>query len=179
MAKQAVKASQIRQKAAPARPRPRRTQGGRAPGQAAPAERAATLGALVEDLGAGILQVIAAPLGLEVTVTEPIIYDSIGSSPIERGDIVLAVGIRADDRSASALIKEAGARKAAAVIFNSDTAAVLDGEADSAEVALIAIQPEMTWNQAYASGRSWRDSGWRLIRSSQRGRSDGRRPLDD
>lgn len=148
MAKQAVKAA--RRQKVPARPRARRAQPAkRAAREPAAPERAATLGALVEDLGAGILQVVAAPLGLDVTVTEPIIYDAATGSPIEKGDIVLAVGVRPEERSASVLIREAGARKAAAVVFNSD-AGVLDDEANTAQVALVAIQPEMTWNQVHA-----------------------------
>lgn len=121
---------------------------------AAPAESAATLTQLIEDLGTGLLKLISAPKGLDVRVTEPIIHDAALGSPIEAGDIVLGVGVRADDRAAVALIKQAGTRRASAVVLKGDDVSDLTETAEASGVALIAIQPEMTWNQAHSLLRS-------------------------
>ena len=124
-----------------------------------PPESAATLTQLIEDLGAGILKLICAPRGLDVHVTEPIIHDAVLGSPIEAGDIVLAVGVRASDRAAFALIKQAGARSASAVVLKGDDVGDLAEVAEASGVALIAIQAEMTWNQAHSLLRSTIASG--------------------
>lgn len=124
-----------------------------------PSESAANLAQLIEDLGAGILKLICAPKGLDVRVTEPVIHDAILGSPIEAGDIVLAVGVRASDRAAYALIKQAGARSASAVVLKGDDVGELAEVAEVSGVALIAIQTEMTWNQAHSLLRSTIASG--------------------
>src|SRR6185437_17147978 len=72
-------------------------------GKRAPAPRAAapagveqaSLGEILESLGRDVIQVLSAPAGLDLPAGEPVIYDPDERSAIARGDIVLAVGIRA------------------------------------------------------------------------------------
>lgn len=130
------------------------------PKKSEPAESAATLTELIEDLGSGVLKLLSAPKGLDVRVTEPIIHDPVGGSPIEAGDIILAVGVRTDDREANDLIKAAGARGAAAVVFKGEDVGDLTEAAEQAAVALLAIPPAMTWDQAHSLLRTTIASAW-------------------
>ena len=52
-----------------------------------------TLEALLENLGPGVVDVVAAPGGLAAAVVEPVIFDPLESSSISRGALVLAVGV--------------------------------------------------------------------------------------
>jgi sugar diacid utilization regulator len=111
----------------------------------------ATLAGLVESLGADVFQILTAPFGLEVKVTEPIIYDPLEPTHLEPGDLVLAVGISVEDRQAIRLINDAATASAAAVIFKrGEEAQALITPAEEAGVALVSVEPEMTWNQLHA-----------------------------
>jgi sugar diacid utilization regulator len=110
----------------------------------------ATLGGLVDSLGAEVFRVLSAPAGLDVKVTEPVIHDALQPIHFEVGDLVLAVGVAPSDRHASEVIGQAGVSRAAGVIFKlHDEAAELAEAGERAEVALVGVQPEMTWNQLY------------------------------
>lgn len=127
-------------------------------GKRAPAPRAATpaeveqasLGEILESLGRDVIQVLSAPAGLDLPAGEPVIYDPDERSAIARGDIVLAVGIRAGSGQARRLVEVAEETGAGAVVFKTtpDTADDLRGTGSDA-VALIAIPEEMTWTQLY------------------------------
>lgn len=133
------------------KPRPRKTKGVKRRATAAPAEPPhATLGGLVDSLGAEVFRVLAAPAGLEVKVTEPVIHDALQPIYYEVGDLVLAVGVAPSDRHAAEMIDQAGSSRAAGVIFKvHDEASELTDAAEKAGVALVSVQPEMTWNQLY------------------------------
>lgn len=111
----------------------------------------ATLASLIESLGSDVFQILSAPNGLDVKVTEPIIHDPLERAHLEPGDLVLAVGIPVDDRQATQLVGEAAGAGAAAVIFKKgDEAKALIPAADAAGIALVSVIPEMTWNQLHA-----------------------------
>ncbi|HEV2591955.1 MAG TPA: helix-turn-helix domain-containing protein [Gaiellaceae bacterium] len=111
----------------------------------------ATLGDVLESLGRDVIQALSAPAGLDLPAGEPIIYDPDERSPVSRGDIVLAIGIRAGTTQARRLIEVAEQAEAAAVVFKTtfDTAEDLR-EIGSETVALISVPEEMTWTQLYA-----------------------------
>jgi sugar diacid utilization regulator len=111
----------------------------------------ASLGEILESLGRDVIQVLSAPAGLDLPAGEPIIYDADERSAISRGDIVLAVGIRAGSAQAQRLIEVVEQAAAAAVVFKTtpDTADVLRGFG-SGTVALLSVPEEMTWTQLYA-----------------------------
>lgn len=131
-----------------------------APRKSQQPEPAATLNELIEDLGAGLLKLVSAPKGLDVRVTEPIIHDPVGGSPIEAGDIVLAVGVPPEDRRATELIKQSGRRGAAALVFKGEDVGDLTDAAEEAAVALISIPPAMTWDQVHSLLRTTIASAW-------------------
>jgi sugar diacid utilization regulator len=111
----------------------------------------ATLAEVLESLGRDVIQALSAPAGLDLPAGEPIIYDPDERSPVSRGDIVLAVGIRAGTAQGRRLIEVAEQAEAAAVVFKTTLGTADDlREFGSDSVALISVPEEMTWTQLYA-----------------------------
>jgi DNA-binding PucR family transcriptional regulator len=110
---------------------------------------AATLAGVVEELGQGVLEIVAAPRGLDVAVTEAVIFDPSEPGAIESGDLVLGVGVRSDTAAAVELLITAGGTGATAVVVKrpaeTPASARLVTAADEAGVALLAIPAEMAW----------------------------------
>ena len=107
-----------------------------------------SLGRVFGDLGSSVVEVLAAPRGLDVAVSDPIIYDAIEGTRIDPGAIVLAVATLPDTMEAKRLIARAGKAHAAAVVFklHGRAASVVD-DAEAAGVGLISIIDEMSWTQ--------------------------------
>ncbi|MGH9195018.1 MAG: hypothetical protein ACRD1T_04675, partial [Acidimicrobiia bacterium] len=111
----------------------------------------ATLAGLVDTLGADVFRVLVSPAGLDIKVTEPVIFDSIDRLRFEPGDVILAIGVGTDDRLAADLVRQAASSKAAAVVFKlRDELDSLAEVAQTCGTALVGIDPEMTWNQLHA-----------------------------
>lgn len=81
------------------------------------APSAPTLAGLVSALDAEVLQVLAAPRGLDVPVTEPTTFDANAPTAIEPGDLVLAVGVPTESTQATNLLQLASTGGAAGVVF--------------------------------------------------------------
>jgi len=131
---------------------------GEPPGPGEPTRRG-TLADLVDNLHAGIIELLAAPVGGDVEVADIVIFDPHDAGGIEAGDVVLAVGTPPDDRSALTLVDAAANAGAAAVVFRSsakgDTIAVA-ARAAEAGVAVLAVPVEMTWGQLHSLLRTAR-----------------------
>lgn len=112
----------------------------------------ATLGAVVAGSGAGLIEVIEAPGGFDVAVGKPAIATTTDAATIEAGDLVLAVGIDAEEPGALSITREAGARGACGVTFRLDhkPPASLCTAAEESGVALLAVPGQTTWDQIYA-----------------------------
>ena len=80
------------------------------------ADEPVTLKALLENLGRDVIQVAVAPLGLDVPVGEPVIYDAAELSAISRNAVVLAVGVRLGTARGDQLIEAAAQAGAVAVV---------------------------------------------------------------
>jgi sugar diacid utilization regulator len=105
------------------------------------------LGDVLDNLGSSVLRVVSAPRGLEARVGEPMIYDPLEGSAIERDAIVLAVGTRPDEPEARELISHSAAAGATAVAFKMhgrDLQWIRD--ADEAGLALLAVRDEVSWS---------------------------------
>jgi sugar diacid utilization regulator len=114
-------------------------------------DQAADLQALLESLGGDVVQLVAAPRGLEVAVGEPVIYDESERSAIAPGVVVLAVAVRPGTPEAAKLLLDAERGEASAVVFKRGTdSAGLDQAAESAGVAVLSVPEEMTWTQLHA-----------------------------
>ena len=119
------------------------------PGPVGP--RGATLAKLTEQLGGGILEILAAPRGVEVEVLHAVIYDPVEPPGIDVDDLVLAVGVRVDSEAARTLVRHAGAAHATGVVFKL-TGAVPDDLLNAAtehSVAVAGVPAELTWSQLH------------------------------
>lgn len=106
---------------------------------------------VLDNLGPAVGQIIAAPKGLDVPVGDPVIYDPLERSAIDRDAIVLAVGTPAEGQSARRLIADAVAAGAAVVVFklhNQPSGVAQDAE--SAGLTLLAVPDEMSWAHLYS-----------------------------
>lgn len=120
-------------------------------GRAAPA----TLGSIVDALSAVVLEVVAAPRGLDVPIAEAVIHDPAASFAAHADDIVLAVGVRTDERAAADILAEAGEAQAAAVIFKVEGQAEdLRSAAADHRIAVLRVHPETAWGQLHALVRT-------------------------
>ena len=110
----------------------------------------ADLNALLESLGSGVVELVAAPRGLGVAIGEPVIYDESERSAIAPGVVVLAIGVRPGTPEASKLLLDAEEAEASAVIFKRvGSPAGLSLAAASAGVAVLSVPEEMTWTQLH------------------------------
>ena len=136
-----------------------------------------TLGELCADLGAELLDVELAPLGVDVPVLDAAVHDPAdpGSGAIGRGDVVLAVGA-ADTAATAELLRAAGAAGAAAVVRKPRGARddELLERARETGVALLTTSPEVAWGQLYELLRTSiaADRSDTLSRSREAGPSD-------
>jgi DNA-binding PucR family transcriptional regulator len=104
-----------------------------------------TLQTLLDNLGRDVIQVTSAPLGLDVAVGEPVIYDVEERSSITRDAIVLAVGARPGTAPADRLLEAAAQAGATAVVFKTSA----DLAPSTHEVAVLTVPEEMTWTQLH------------------------------
>jgi len=110
-----------------------------------------TLTTLLESLGTMIVEVLAAPVGMEIAIAHPVIDDPNEPPPIDAGDLVLAVGTALGSPGAGDLITRAGRAGAAAVIFRTSESpppSVISA-AEASSVALLRVVPPMVWSQLH------------------------------
>jgi hypothetical protein len=119
---------------------------------AGPAGTSPTLAAVVGGLGT-IVTVAAAPAGLNTPVSRPVIHDLIAPPAMEQGDILLAVGVAASSHAAIDLVGAAAKSGAAAIVFMSSEQLprqLIEAASDpQAPVALLTIEPTLTWSQLH------------------------------
>lgn len=125
-------------------------------------QRRLTLGQLLEVLGPSVVTLLAAPRGLDVEIGSPVIHDSSHPPHFEIGDAVLAVG--ADGHRAEEVLVAAGERGAAAVLFLRSVGLPPTAveRAERLAVAVILIEPEMSWGHLYTLIRTARAGASRV-----------------
>src|SRR3954454_117453 len=112
--------------------------------------RRRTLRQLVERLHPAVLDVLAAPLGLDVEVGDPVILDPSDATRPPVGGVVLAVGVDGPRAQAALLGSVVDAQVCAVVVKH--TGALDEAVADAANVAgaaVLAAPPALTWGQLY------------------------------
>src|SRR5579862_1788844 len=115
-----------------------------------------TLRTLLESIGTDILQIVAAPSGLDVPVAHPVIDDQEAPASVDEGDMLLAVGTTPSSPGLGSVLERAGRGRAAAVLFR-DTGsgwAAAISLAETHGVAVIGVVPEMAWSQLHTLLRS-------------------------
>lgn len=129
-----------------------------------------TLRTLLENLGTDLLRVIAAPAGLDVAIGHPVIDDPEVPAPIDTADVVMAVGTGPLSAGALTLVERCGRAGAAAVLMREPLGQskppgrlpevlgraweALGATAESNQVALLAVVPEIAWSQLHTLLRS-------------------------
>lgn len=99
-------------------------------------------------VGEPVVEVVAAPAGLDVPVNDVVILDPEDEPSAHPGDLVLLIGTRG--RAAARLVRAAGRGGAAAVAVKADGSVGADplrGAASDAGVALLVVHPELRWEQ--------------------------------
>jgi sugar diacid utilization regulator len=114
-------------------------------------EEPATLKTLLDNLGRDVIQPVVAPAGLDMPISEPVIYDEGELSAISPDAVVLGVGVRLGTARGDRLIADAGQAGAAAVVVKAtpDLDETAAGHS-SAGVAVLSVPEEMTWTQLHA-----------------------------
>ncbi|MCW3002451.1 MAG: putative transcriptional regulator, PucR family [Conexibacter sp.] len=115
-----------------------------------------TLHDVLEHFTGGLVDIVCAPRGVAVPVSEPVIHDSAEDYRVASGDIVLAVGVEARDAHAPTLLADAAAAGAAAVVFHhrEPTPARLVTASETSGVALLTVAPALTWGELHGLLRS-------------------------
>lgn len=115
-----------------------------------------TIGGVVANLDSEVLRVVRAPGELESRVRDVVILDQSDPHSVHAGAIVLAVGLAGSEGDAVTLIDRAGRCDAAAVVFRTDDElpARLLEIADSLDLAVLTVPPEMRWGQLYSLMRT-------------------------
>jgi DNA-binding PucR family transcriptional regulator len=103
-----------------------------------------------------LIDLVCAPRGVDVVVTEAVIHDPAAPPPIGAGALVLAVGVPGRSPDAIDLVRRAGDARAAAVAlkFTAQPSARLRKAAEDAGVAVLALPAGITWSQAYSLVRT-------------------------
>jgi PucR-like helix-turn-helix protein/diguanylate cyclase with GGDEF domain len=138
-----------------------------------PAEVA--LSNLIEALGQGLLDVVVAPQGLDLTVTDPVIFDPTVGQPIHEGELILGVGLTCDSEAARDLVVAAGRDHAGAVVLRGGEAATdeIRATAEAAGVALLLIPPTTGWEHVFTLIRTALEASRADTWSSQAGLAIG------
>ena len=110
-------------------------------------------------LGDPLVELRAAPDGLEPDIRDVVIVEPDDHPELGRGDLAMVVGAR--DRAALPLVRAAGRQHAAAVAVKVDDDRAADSLATAAEeagIALLAVPAEVRWEQFEALVRSVLDT---------------------
>ncbi|MHB8507188.1 MAG: helix-turn-helix domain-containing protein [Candidatus Dormibacteria bacterium] len=126
----------------------------------------ATLAELVENLGGAVVELFAAPRGLEISLDRVVVYDSRERTEVGIGDVVLGVGLGAG-RELNALLRVLGEAGAAALMVKGVTADEVMSEAQSAGIAVLAVPAGTPWAHVVTLVSS--------VLSADRFRGDGER----
>jgi hypothetical protein len=115
------------------------------------------LGDVIDSVGGGILDVLAAPKGLDVPVAGAVIGDPTEDWVGAPDDVLLAVGVDARRPEAIALLRRAGEAGLAAVVVKArgdEGGPELADAAREAGVALLVATPDVAWGQLHALVRT-------------------------
>ncbi|HET7311290.1 MAG TPA: hypothetical protein VFJ17_08180, partial [Mycobacteriales bacterium] len=109
-----------------------------------------TLRTLIERLHPALFELVTAPRGLDIAVTDPVILDPAEPPSAGAGAIVLAVGTDSDRALGTLLRGLGGTDVAAAVVKRADAPdESVVGAAGEAGVALLLAPPGLSWGQLY------------------------------
>jgi hypothetical protein len=116
----------------------------------------AALWRICEVLGPAVLRLVSSPDGAHAEIGEVSLHDPGEPVRAAGGDLVLAVGSAESPQAVIALIERAAEAGVAAVAVKPPAADHLDvcAAADAAGIALLRVEPEVTWGQLYLLARA-------------------------
>lgn len=106
-----------------------------------------SLARLLQVLEPGGPSVAAAPYGLDVAVSVPVLYDPLEAGVSRPGAVVLLVGVDPAAPSSAAVV--AGLEGAAAAVVRSDPGPAVVHAAEGAGVALVVLTAPLPWARVY------------------------------
>lgn len=106
----------------------------------------ASLGELVDNLGGMVVELVAAPRGLDVALGRVVVHDPQEHIEVGAGDVVLGVGLGSTHEVAR-LLRAIAVSGAAALVIKGSGAELPLSDAESAGVALLAVPPGTPWAQ--------------------------------
>lgn len=113
-----------------------------------------TLGSLLGIVGGDHVDVVHAPAGLEIPVVAVLIHDTSTVGQAAAGDLVLGIGMRADDPEVELLAKQFEPHVVLAFkIASEQDRERLRDVAVAADATVLAISPEMSWDQLHVLSR--------------------------
>lgn len=135
----------------------------------------ATLGAVVDALGSGLVRLVTAPRGLDVPVGELVVHDPLSDPALGQDDLLLAVGVDPARASAIDVVTSCAARGAVGVLLKDDEElpASLVSAAEANGIALLLAPHGAAWGQLHTLLRTARSV------SAQRGAGAQAAPLGD
>ena len=115
----------------------------------------AALWRIVEVLGPAVVRLVSSPDGAHAEVGEVYLHDPAEPLVAGEGDLLLAVGAADDSVAVQELVETSGKLGVAAVACKPPAADDLSvcAAADAAGVALLRVEPEVTWGQLYLLAR--------------------------
>lgn len=115
---------------------------------------------LSAQLGGDVLHIEAAPRGADTRLADLVLYDPLSRPALQAGDLILAIGVSPQTSDAVDLLKWGAASGAGAGVFKLDGPCPerLRLAAEEFGLALLAIPPEMAWDQFYALARRLLDT---------------------
>lgn len=125
------------------------------PAAVSPPPAGVSLRQMLMTLGDSLVEVQAAPAGLDVEIQGVALLDPEDPPTAQPGELVLVIGARG--RAASPALRAAGRDGAAAVVVKLDgagQAAALSETAAEAGVALLSLRSEARWEQVHALARA-------------------------
>lgn len=121
-----------------------------------------SLAALLDNLGGGVVRVLAAPGGLDADVSDIFIHDPSEAPVLNAGDVVLAVGVDPARREGADLVERACDAGAAAVVLklkpgtDPAPATIAAASGDGGSVALLGVDRDLSWGQLHRLMRTAR-----------------------
>lgn len=115
---------------------------------------ALTLDMLLGLVGGDFVDVVHAPAGLDIPVVAVLIHDTSTTAQANAGDLVLAIGVAADDPDVEPLMKFLG--RDITLAFKVRTDAERDRLRESAiacDATVLAISPDLSWDQLHVLAR--------------------------
>jgi len=106
----------------------------------------ASLGELVDNLGGMVVELVAAPRGLDVALGRVVVHDPQEHVEVGNGDVVLGVGVGSAHETAR-LLRAIAAAGGAALVIKGAVADLPVSDAEAGGVALLAVPAGTPWAQ--------------------------------